>query len=40
MGQVNNRVASRSEKEDKGYNQTPAPTVTLRYKWYLNPIQQ
>lgn len=33
---VNRRVAERSEL---GLNQTPAPTTTLRYKWYLNEPQ-
>ena len=40
LTQVNDGVASMSEEEEVGYNQTPAPTTTLRYKWYLNPIQQ
>ncbi|XP_052081364.1 caspase-2-like [Mytilus californianus] len=36
LTQVNDKVASKSESM-MGYNQTPAPSTTLRYKWYLNP---
>ncbi|XP_076086265.1 caspase-9-like [Mytilus galloprovincialis] len=37
LTQVNDKVASKSESM-MGYNQTPAPSTTLRYKWFLNPL--
>lgn len=40
LTQVNDKVASMSEEEEVEYSQTPAPTTTLRCKWYLNPIQR
>ncbi|XP_063409571.1 caspase-6-like [Mytilus trossulus] len=37
LTQVNDKVAAMSETM-MGYNQTPAPSTTLRYKWFLNPL--